>query len=88
MIEDPTVSKIVDAALVGATTLITWSIMRSKERVDKIMTRLALVESEKITGDEAREIMSTELSEIKDTLHKIADTVVQIRIDQAKKGDS
>ena len=78
------VAKIVDAVLMLVVSLVTYSVIRTRERLDVMADRLSKVESEKISEDKAREIISTELKDIKDTLHKIADTVVDIRVEQAK----
>jgi hypothetical protein len=87
MIDDPSLAKIIDAVLALVVSIVSWLIISSKDKMDQVMTRLTKVESEKISEDKAREIISIELAEIKETLHKIADTVVEIRVDQAKRSN-
>jgi hypothetical protein len=87
MIDDPSLAKIIDAVLALAVSIVSWLIISSKDKMDQVMTRLTKVESEKISEDKAREIISIELADIKETLHKIADTVVEIRVDQAKRSN-
>lgn len=87
MIDDPSLAKIIDAVLALVVSIVSWLIISSKDKMDQVMTRLTKVESEKISEDKAREIISIELADIKETLHKIADTVVEIRVDQAKRSN-
>lgn len=87
MIDDPSLATIIDAVLALVVSIVSWLIISSKDKMDQVMTRLTKVESEKISEDKAREIISIELAEIKETLHKIADTVVEIRVDQAKRSN-
>ena len=87
MIDDPSLAKIIDGVLALVVSIVSWLIISSKDKMDQVMTRLTKVESEKISEDKAREIISIELADIKETLHKIADTVVEIRVDQAKRSN-
>ena len=84
MLDSVGIPKVIDGVISLSVGLITWSIIKTKDRLDQVMSRLTKVESEKITEDKAREIITSELKDIKQTLHKIAETVVEIRVDQAK----
>lgn len=77
-------SEVLDAVIAVFVPYITYSMIRAKERFDDILSRLLLVETNKISESKARQIIAHEIADIKETLHKIADTVVQIRVDQAK----
>jgi len=80
-------AKIIDGILTIAISVATYSIIKVREKLDMMSERLTLVESEKISEDKARTIVAKEIHSIRDTLDKIAETVIEIRIEQAKQKD-
>ena len=78
-------AKVIDGVFTIVIGLASYSIIKVREKIDMLSDRLTTVEAEKISEDKARNIVSKEIDSIHTTLEKIAETVTQIRIEQAKE---
>lgn len=78
-------SKIIDAVLAAIVSIVGWSFIRQREKIDAMKDAINDLENKKCSEDKCRDIVEKELDDLKTDIKKIVDVVTEIRIEQAKR---